>query len=118
MSRDIFDTLDKAGFGSNVHEIAAEGECRVLRLDDESGEGFMTMYRVFDGIYLMYNDFHMKHCISEYQNADTELLRSTDKDITVLIVTHDMEQIDRCCTHILHIENGGIESGCKGKEAI
>ena len=44
MSRDIFDALDKAGFGSNVHEIAAEGECRVLRLDDESGEGFMTMY--------------------------------------------------------------------------
>ena len=73
MNRDIFDTLDKAGFGSNVHEIAAEGECRVLRLDDESGEGFMTMYRVFDGIYLMYNDFHMKHCVSEYQNADTVL---------------------------------------------
>ena len=73
MSRDIFDTLDKAGFGSNVHEIAAEGECRVLRLDGESGEGFMTMYRVFDGIYLMYNDFHMKHCVSEYQNADTVL---------------------------------------------
>lgn len=73
MSRDIFDTLDNAGFGSNVHEIAVEGECRVLRIDDESGEGFMTMYRVFDGIYLMYNDFHMKHCISEYQNANTVL---------------------------------------------
>ena len=73
MSRDIFDTLDNAGFGSNVHEIAAEGECRVLRIEDGSGEGFMTMYRVFDGIYLMYNDFHMKHCISEYQNADTML---------------------------------------------
>jgi len=36
MNKDIFDTLDKAGFGSNVHEVAAEGECRVLRLDDES----------------------------------------------------------------------------------
>ncbi len=47
-----------------------------------------------------------------------ELLRSLDKDITVLIVTHDMELIDRCCTHILHIENGGIESGCIGNEAI
>ena len=47
-----------------------------------------------------------------------ELLRSLDKDITVLIVTHDMELIDRCCTHILHIENGGIESGCIGNGAI
>ena len=73
MDEDIFNTLDKAGFGSNVHEVAAEGECRVLRLDDESGDGFMTMYRVFDGIYLMYNDFHMKHCMSEYQNKETVL---------------------------------------------
>ena len=47
-----------------------------------------------------------------------ELLRSLHKGITVLIVTHDMELIGRCCTHILHIENGGIESGCSGKGAI
>ncbi len=33
-----------------------------------------------------------------------ELLRSLGS--TVLIVTHDMELIERCCTHILHIENG------------
>ena len=37
-----------------------------------------------------------------------ELLNSPGKDITVLIVTHDMELIDRCCTHILHIEKGHI----------
>lgn len=71
MNREIFEMLDQNRFGSNVHEIASEGNCRVLRLEDRSGEGFMTMYRVFDGIYLMYNDFHMKHCVSEYQNADT-----------------------------------------------
>ncbi len=73
MNRDIFEMLDQAGFGSNVHEIASEGECRVLRLDDESGEGFMTMYRVLKGVYLMYNDFHLKGCKSEYQNAETML---------------------------------------------
>ena len=73
MSQELFDMLDKAGFGSNVHEVAAEGECRVLRLDDETGEGFMTMYRIFDGIYLMYNDFHLQSCRSEYQNAHTVL---------------------------------------------
>ena len=37
-----------------------------------------------------------------------ELIGSLEKDITVLIVTHDMELIERCCTHILHIENGRI----------
>lgn len=73
MSTDLFERLDDAGFGSNVHEVAAEADCRVLRLEDASGEGFMTMYRVFDGIYLMYNDFHLKSCISEYQNAETVL---------------------------------------------
>lgn len=36
------------------------------------------------------------------------LLRSLGRDITVLIVTHDNELIDRCCTHMLHIENGSI----------
>ena len=73
MSRDIFKALDKAGFGGNVHEIAEEGDCRVLRLDGADGEGFMTMYRVFDGVYLMYNDFHMRGCVSKYQNSKTVL---------------------------------------------
>lgn len=73
MNTDIFEMLDRAGFGSNVHEVVSEGECRVLRLDSESGEGFMTMYRVLDGVYLMYNDFHLRSCVSEYQNAETVL---------------------------------------------
>lgn len=77
MSGDIFEALDSAGFGGNVREIAAEGECRVLRIDGEDGEGFMTMYRVFDGVYLMYNDLHMKSCISEYQNASTPSVSTT-----------------------------------------
>ncbi len=73
MNTDLFERLDDAGFGSNVREVAAEADCRVLRLEDASGEGFMMMYRVFDGIYLMYNDFHLKSCVSEYQNAETVL---------------------------------------------
>ena len=73
MRPELFEMLDKAGFGSNVHQVAAEGECRVLRLEDDTGEGFMTMYRVFSGVYLMFNDFHLRTCTSEYQNADTVL---------------------------------------------
>ena len=40
--------------------------------------------------------------------ATAELLRSISFDCTVFIVTHDPELIDRCCTHVLHIENGKI----------
>ena len=46
-------------------------------------------------------DFRSMKCTAE-------LLQSLDTDITVLIVTHDMELIECCCTHILHIENGKI----------
>ncbi|MDO4864104.1 MAG: ABC transporter ATP-binding protein [Ruminococcus sp.] len=42
-------------------------------------------------------DFRSMECTAK-------LLRSLEQDITVLIVTHDMELIDCCCTHILHIE--------------
>ena len=73
MTPDLFDDPGQAGFGSNVHEVASEGECRVLRLDDSKGEGFMTMYRVFEGIYLMYNDFHLRRCESHYRNEDAVL---------------------------------------------
>lgn len=73
MKKDLFDSLDKAGFGSNVHEVAADGECRVLRLDDDTGEGFMTMYRVFDGVYIMFNDFHLRRCVSKYHSAEPVL---------------------------------------------
>lgn len=46
-------------------------------------------------------DFRSMKCTAE-------LLRSLDMDITTLIVTHDMELIDRCCSHILHIEDGKV----------
>lgn len=73
MSEKYFEVLESAGFGSNVHEVAAEGDCRVLRIDGDMGDGFMTMYRVFDGVYLMYNDLHLRQCESEYRNAETVL---------------------------------------------
>ncbi len=40
--------------------------------------------------------------------CSAELIHSLGTDVTVLIVTHDMEFIQRCCTHVLHIENGSI----------
>ena len=35
-----------------------------------------------------------------------ELINEIRKEKTVFIVTHDMELVEKCCTHILHIENG------------
>lgn len=46
--------------------IAASNGCRVYQFRNESGDGTMTVYDVFPGIELMYNDFHMNQYDSEY----------------------------------------------------
>lgn len=35
-----------------------------------------------------------------------DVIRSIGEDKTILIVTHDPDLIVRCCTHVLHLENG------------
>ena len=53
--------------------IASTKECVVIRVENETGEGDMILYQVFDGVYLMYNDFHMSYYDSMYQAAETVL---------------------------------------------
>ena len=56
------------------HRIIADtDDCFMIRLENETGEGDMIIYRVFDGIYLMYNDFHMAYYNSDYQAIKTML---------------------------------------------
>ncbi len=55
------------GMGENVHKICENENCAVFQLREGSGEGLMTVYEVFSGIYLLYNDFHMEHCLSGFQ---------------------------------------------------
>ena len=40
--------------------LAKSGGCSVYQLRNESGEGTMTVYEVFPGATILYNDFHMK----------------------------------------------------------
>ena len=42
-----------ADFGDNIEEVVETEECKVLRLNEPSGDGLMTIYRVFDGVYLI-----------------------------------------------------------------
>lgn len=62
--------LKDINYGSNVQKFIRTDADRsqVFRLDNESGEGMMTVYDVFPGVFLMYNDFHMTQCISEFQS--------------------------------------------------
>ena len=36
--------------------------CEVSRMENETGDGISTAFRVFPGIYLLHSDFHMQEC--------------------------------------------------------
>lgn len=65
--------FQKMYYGPNVQNLVESDDCKVMRLSDNSGEGMMTLYHVFPGVFLMYNDFHMKECVSGFQ-TDMDLL--------------------------------------------
>ena len=65
--------FQKMYYGPNVQNLVESDDCKVMRLSDNSGEDMMTLYHVFPGVFLMYNDFHMKECISGFQ-TDMDLL--------------------------------------------
>ncbi|SHO53650.1 helix-turn-helix domain-containing protein [Anaerocolumna xylanovorans] len=41
-------------------------ECCIYQMKNESGEGIMTMYQVFPGVSISYNDYHMGFCDSTF----------------------------------------------------
>ena len=67
------DGFEKIDYGPNVDEVIETDECKVMRIQDATGEGMMTTYRVFPGAFLIYNDFHMKECLSGFR-SDVNLL--------------------------------------------
>ena len=58
------------GFPGPVAE--SEG-CRVFQFHSETGEGSMTQYDLFPGVYLMYNDFHMEGYDSAFHATEDML---------------------------------------------
>ncbi|WP_201259596.1 hypothetical protein [Tissierella sp. P1] len=51
---------EKTFFGDNITTFSQSKDCTIYRMKDESGDGIMTAIKVFPGITLIYNDFHMK----------------------------------------------------------
>jgi AraC-like DNA-binding protein len=55
-------------FSGNITNLCHNENCSIYQVNDSTGEGMMTCYEVFQGIYLMYNDFHMKGCNSNVRH--------------------------------------------------
>lgn len=64
----IRDVLHSKGFGSNVQSVAEDESCCVLRIQSPTGEGYMTLYQVMKGIYVMFDEFHLEYCESKFKN--------------------------------------------------
>lgn len=58
---------EKVFYGNNVTVIKRAEDCTVYQMQSVTGEGAMTCYQVFPGIDLLYNDFHMQSCFSEFR---------------------------------------------------
>ncbi len=46
-------------FDPKIQKIADSNGCAVYKMKNKTGEGMITHYRIFPGIELFYNDFHM-----------------------------------------------------------
>ena len=58
---DAFNSIDL--YGAAVHGKSEEhGGCTSFHLENQSGTGDITLYPVFPGIELVYNDMHMAYC--------------------------------------------------------
>ena len=57
-------------YGASVRGAGEEeGNCRSFHLENSSGVGDITMYQVFPGIELVYNDMHMEYCNKNQEPA-------------------------------------------------
>ena len=63
-----FNSIDL--YGAAVHEKGQQDQsCHSFHLENESGVGDITLYHVFPGIELVYNDMHMAYCNKNQEPA-------------------------------------------------
>ncbi len=68
LSPNTFASIDL--YGASVREKEESDDIRhCFHLENESGIGDITLYRVFPGIELVYNDMHMAYCNKNQQPA-------------------------------------------------
>ncbi len=63
-----FTSIDLYGPSASGND-GTEGSAERFHLENESGTGDITLYRVFPGIELVYNDMHMAYCNKNQQPA-------------------------------------------------
>ncbi len=57
----------KVKLGENVKVVAQDESHAIVRIQDDSGDGLMTIYTPFSGVYLSLCDMHMPKCESQLE---------------------------------------------------
>ena len=69
-SSDSFASIEL--YGTSACKKVQDTEfCECFYLENESGTGMITLYHVFPGIDLVYNDMHMEYCNKEQKPASS-----------------------------------------------
>ena len=69
-SSDSFASIEL--YGTSACKKVQDTEfCECFHLENESGTGMITLYHVFPGIDLVYNDMHMEYCNKEQKPASS-----------------------------------------------
>lgn len=65
----MWELFEKITYGDNIQNVSETDDSKIMMMKSDSGEGTMTIYAVFPGVFLIYNDFHMQDCISGFSTA-------------------------------------------------
>ncbi len=98
---------------SNSTRLAESDGCSVYQFRNETGEGTITVYEVFPGVDLAYNDFHMHYYNSEFRPVrdvfcidycrEGRLEYPAASDAYAYVEAGDLK-LDRRLTHTGHFE--------------
>lgn len=64
--KDKFNITDNY-LDSDCSSVVADDGSHILKMNNKTGEGMMTFYNVFPGIFIIYSDFHMQMCKSYFK---------------------------------------------------
>ena len=100
-SSDSFTSIELYGI-SVCKKVQDMKFCECFHLENASGTGMITLYHVFPGIDLVYNDMHMEYCNKEQKPASSvmhvsEFPTSRYHGITITLdfsmITDEMKRI-------------------------
>lgn len=105
--------MDEIGWSSQLIPVVESDGCAVYQLKNHTGEGSITMYDVFPGVILAYNDFHMRYFDSDFvpgreifciDHCREGRLEYSAKENAYSYVKAGDLKLDRRLTHTGHFE--------------